>query len=176
MILAISMLGISTYALASRSSEMKRPGSASNSNVWARLSLPERIESSYEFQKSIGEVRKAFTGIEEHGDKEERFLNLMHYLLGWMVGDFGKNFSSKRPWARLQLDLCRKHPENLPLGNFVMNCVGILGVPYTRIADEPPREREPHGLYRWLSYFSEVFVWLFTSCMGLEHGELTSYD
>ena len=158
MILAINMLRICTDALASRLSEMKKPGSASNSNVWARISLPEGIESSDEFQKSIGEVRKAFTGIEELGDKEEGFLNFMYYLLGWMVGDLGKNFSSKRPWARLQLDLCRKHPENLALGNFVMNCVAILGVQYTRIADGPPREREPHGLYRWLSYFSEVFV------------------
>lgn len=176
MILALNMLGISTDALASGSSEMKKPGSASNSNAWATLSLPERIESSEEFRKSIVKVRKAFTGIEEHGDKEERFLNLMYYLLGWMVGDLGKNFSSKRPWARLQLDLCSKHPENLLLGSFVMNCMKMLGIPYTRLADRPPRQRHQHAEHRWQSYYSGVIAWLFTACLGLQRDELTSYD
>ncbi len=100
----------------------------------------------------------------------------MHYLLGWIVGDAGKGFLLNRPLARLQLDLCRKHPENLQLGNFVMNCVLMLGIPCKRIADGPPRKREPHGLYRWQSYYSEAISWLFTACIGLHRQELTSYD
>ncbi len=155
---------------------MRKPGSASNSTVWSTLILPERIQSSIEFERSIVKVRRAFKGIEEQGRRRERFLNLMYYLLGFMVGDAGKNFSPEHSWARLQLDLCRKHPENLMLGHFVSDCVLMLGIQCTRIVDSPPREREPHGLYRWQSYFSEVVVWLFTSCLGLRLDELTSYN
>ena len=155
---------------------MKKPGSASNSTVWSTLTLPEIIQSSREFEKSVIQVRKGFTEIEERGQNAERFLDLMYYLLGFMVGDAGKNFSAEHSRARLQLDLCRKHPENLTLGNFVLNCVQMLGIPWTRIADSPPRDREPHGLYRWQSYFSEVVAWLFTSCLGLRFNELTSYN
>src|SRR5262245_11468193 len=90
------------------------------------------------------------------------FLHLMYYLLGFMVGDIGKNFSANLSMARLQLDLCRKHRENLALGTFVFDCVRLLGIPYTRIADSSPRKGEPHGLYRWVSYFSEAFAWVFT--------------
>ncbi len=155
---------------------MKKAGSASNSNAWSTISLPKSIDSSTEFEKSIVKIRKAFTGIQERGHENEKFLNLMYYLLGWMVGDLGKNFSPKQPWARLQLDLCRKHPQNLGLGNFVMNCVTLFGISNTRIADRQPYEREPHGLYRWLSYYSEAIAWLFTACLGLNRGELTTHD
>jgi len=49
-------------------------------------------------------------------------------------------------------------------------------VPCGRIRDGPPRNRDPHGMYRWMSYFSEVFVWFHTACLGLEKEQLTSYD
>jgi hypothetical protein len=155
---------------------MKKPGSASNSIVWSTLVLPKKIQTPFEFERSIVKVRTAFTGTVEQGKDGERFLNLMYYLLGFMVGDAGKNFSSKPTLARLELAFCRKHPENLILGTFVISCVLMLGIPCTRIADSPPKEREPHGAYRWQSYFSEVVAWLFTSCLGLRSDELTSYD
>ena len=100
----------------------------------------------------------------------------MYYLLGWLVSDAGKSFSDKHPCARLELDLSRKHPENLNLGNFVVSCVSLVGVPCGRIRDGPPRNRDPHGMYRWMSYFSEVFFWFHTACLGLEKKQLTSYD
>jgi hypothetical protein len=100
----------------------------------------------------------------------------MYYLLGWLVGDAGKNFSDKHPWARIELDLSRKHPQNLQLGNYVMNCASMLGIPCGRIKDGSPRARDNHGTYRWMSYFSEVFVWFHTACLGLEKEQLTSYD
>jgi hypothetical protein len=155
---------------------MKKPGSASNSTVWSTLVLTKKIQTPLEFERSIVKVRRAFTGTEEQGKEGERFLNLMYYLLGFMVGDAGKNFSSKPTLARLELALCRKHPENLALGTFVFDCVLMLGIPCSRIADSQPKHREPHGTFRWQSFFSEVIVWLFTSCLGLRVDELTSYD
>ncbi len=155
---------------------MRKPGSASNSTVWSTLVLPQMIESPQEFEKSIIQIRKGFTRIEERGQNEERFLNLMYYLLGWMVGDAAKNFSANQPLARFELSLSRKHPENLNLGNFVMSCIEKLGIPCRRIADGLPRKRDSYGMYRWMSYFSEVFFWLHTACVGLHRDELTSYD
>lgn len=134
--------------------------------------MPARIEAASDFEKSAIAIRGAYTG--SQGDRH--FLDLMYYLLGWLVGDAGKNFSSKHPWARVELSLTRRHPQNLQLGNFVMNCISLLGIPCGRIKDGQPCSREPYGSYRWMSYFSEVFFWFHTACLGLEKGQLTSYD
>jgi hypothetical protein len=75
---------------------MKKPGSASNSTVWSTLVLPERIHSSIEFEQSTVKVRKAFTGTEEKGKEGQRFLNLMYYLLGFMVVMQGRT-STRNP-------------------------------------------------------------------------------
>ena len=134
--------------------------------------MPIRVESAFEFEKSVLAIRRAYTGSQGNG----RFLDVMYYLLGWLVGDAGKNFSTKHPWARVELDLSRKHPQNLQLGNFVMGCISSLGVNCGRIGDGPPRIRDNYGMYRWMSYFSEVFVWFYTACLGLDIAQLTSYD
>ena len=152
---------------------MRKPGSASNLAVWPKLSIPRKITTASEFETSVLKIRRAYTGV-HHGNK--RFLNLMYYLLGMMAGDAGKNFSDKHPWARIELGLSRKHPENLGLGEFLMGCISMLGVPCGRIADGPPRKRDRYGHYRWMSYFSEVVAWLFTAGLGLKRDELTSYD
>ena len=99
----------------------------------------------------------------------------MYYLLGWMVGDAGKTISARHRLARLQLNLCRGHEENLALGNFVMGCVTLLGIPWSRLVDKLPDESEPHGAFRWNTYFSEVFLWLHLACLGLLDTQLTSY-
>lgn len=152
---------------------MRKLGSASNSTVWQTLELPKRITSAREFERSILSIREAYTGIR---GEDGRFLNLMYYLLGWLVGDAGKNFSTKHPWARVELGLTRKHPGNLELGNFVNNCISMLGVTCRRIKDGSSRASNPNGSYRWMSYFSEVFFWLHTACLGLTKDQLTSYD
>ena len=131
------------------------------------------MTSAAEFERSVLQIREAYTKSQED---EDRFLNSMYYFLGWLVGDTGKNFSPTRPWARIQLDLSKKHPENLALGNSVMSCISSLGIKCGRIADGPPRKRDSYGLFRWMSYFSEVFVWFHTSCLGLGKDQLTSYD
>jgi len=100
---------------------------------------------------------------------------LMYYLLGWMVGDASKSFYKSHTLARFELQLSRKHMQNLRLGNFVIDSISNLGVPCGRIKDSPPRSRDKFGQYRWMSYFLETFAWLYTSCLGLKPDELTSY-
>ena len=151
---------------------MKKPGSASNSRVWETLTLPSKIESAVEFEKSVLAIRWAYTGYQ--GDRH--FLNRMYYLLGWLVGDAGKNFSSKHLWARIEIGLSKKHPQNLELGKFVTNCISMLGMTCGRIKDGSPRATNPYGSYRWMSYFSEVFFWFHTTSLGLSEDQLTSYN
>jgi len=101
---------------------------------------------------------------------------MMYYLLGWLVGDAGKNFSKKHSWARIEIGLSRKHPQNLQLGNFVMDCISMLGMTCGRMKDGSSRATSPHGSHRWMSYFSGVFFWFHTACLGLNEDQLTSYN
>ncbi|MDA4128733.1 MAG: hypothetical protein OK422_04710 [Thaumarchaeota archaeon] len=128
------------------------------------LALPKEISSPLEFEGSVIQIRKSLSGLE---NDNEKFSYMMYYLMGWLVGDAGRNFHPRQLWARFQLDLSRKYKENLALGNFVKGCVLMLGVPCRRIADGPIRKRDFHGLYRWLSYYSPVFAWFHSTCLGL---------
>ena len=150
---------------------MRKPGSASNSSAWKTLALPTRIHSATEFEESVLAIRQAYTGC--RGDRT--FLTMMYYLLGWLVGDAGKSFSNKHRWARIEIGLTRKHPQNLKLGNYVVKCISSLGITCGRIKDGSPRATNPHGSFRWMSYFSEVFYWFHTACLGLDADQLTSY-
>lgn len=156
---------------------MRKPGSASLSDTWALTGLSlSKIRSPQEFEQALSRIRLASLGIQDESKAHSRFLQLMYYLLGWMVGDAGKGFHTNQKWARFQLELCRGHEENLILGNFVMECIDLLGIPWTRIADRPPHKGEPHGTFRWQSYYSEVFVWLHIACLGLARHESTTRD
>jgi hypothetical protein len=128
--------------------------------------------SPEEFESGVLRIRLAHAGDVKHKD---RFLQLMYYFLGWMVGDAGKTFSTRHRWARFQLQLCRGHEENLALGNSVMDCITQLGVPWSRIVDAFPNETEPHRAFKWNSYFSEVFLWFHISCLGLSETKVTSH-
>jgi hypothetical protein len=151
----------------------RKPGSASVTNKWASVNLSfAPIRSPAEFENGVLRIRLAHVG----GVKQkDRFLQLMYYFLGWTVGDAGKTFSTRHEWARFQLQLCRGHEENLALGNSVMDCITQLGVPWSRIVDALPNETEPHGAFKWNSYFSEVFLWFHVSCLGLAKTEVTSH-
>ena len=134
--------------------------------------MPAKIQTACQFEESVLTIRKAYTGCP--GD--QHFLNLMYYLLGWLVGDAGKSFSDKHPWVRVEIGLSKRHSQNLALGNFVVDCITMLGMTCGRIKDGSPRANNPCGSYRWMSYFSEVFFWFQTACLGLKQDQLTSYD
>ena len=55
-----------------------------------------------------------------------------------------------------------------------MRSVEMLGVAYSRVADRPPWPREPHGLFRWQSQFSETISWIHISCLGLAPRQTTT--
>jgi hypothetical protein len=151
---------------------LRKTGSASVTSKWASANLSfAPIGSSAEFEERVLRIRLAYLGDIEHKD---RFLLVMYYLLGWMVGDAGKKFSTQHRWARFQLQLCRGHEENLALGNSVMDCITQLGVPWSRIVDALPNATEPHGAFKWNSHFSEVFFWFHVACLGLSKTEVTS--
>ncbi len=157
-----------------RLSAVRKPGSASLAPELP-TSLLRVVNSSAEFEMSVLAIRMTLKGRSEIDKDTGRFLNRMYYLLGWMVGDAGKEFAEEKPWARIKLNLCRKHPQNLELGYYVMICVGDLGVPWTRISDGRPYEGEPHGSHCWNSYFSAAIEWLHVACLGLGRDDLTSY-
>ena len=105
----------------------------------------------------------------------EMFVAAMYYFLGWMVGDGIKNLGSRRfPTMRFRLQLTRKHPDNLPLGTYVMDCLGMLGVRCVRGRDGRPRKKVPNGFYAWHSSYCSAVWWLFTACLGLSPDQKTT--
>ncbi len=137
------------------------------------LSLLGRINSHEDFADAVLRIYDAF-GMDGN-DQCVQPLERAYYLLGWLAGDAVKQFAAGSPKARIGIGLCKKHPENLALGEYVSECIRTLGVPVNRIADEPSRESEPHGSFRWLSSYSLVVSWLKAACLGLTREELTSY-
>lgn len=140
------------------------------------VEVPARICSHQEFSKTILSLWRF--GLDSLPSKEEKsaFLCSMYYLLSWMVGDAGKGMGSrKRHTVRIRYELSKKHPENLELGNYVMQIIQNLGVWCERLEDKPPREFRPSGSYYWDSRYSPIFGWMFTACLGLKWDERTSY-
>ncbi len=107
--------------------------------------------------------------------RDSEFMQMVYHLLGMLVGDAHRSFSPIHPLeARVELDLCRGHPENLDLGRFLADSVNQLGVSCRRIADSKPVPREPHGLYRWMSSYSIIVGWIHVVCHGLNKSEKTT--
>lgn len=130
------------------------------------VTLPRRIASHTEFVDSICKIRSAMVSRKQ--EDVEMFVGAMYYFLGWMVGDGIKNLGSRRFLTmRFRLQLTRKHPDNLPLGTYVMDCLGMLGVKCVRGRDGRPRKKVPNGFYAWHSSYSPAVWWLFTACLGL---------
>jgi hypothetical protein len=143
--------------------------------VKREVSVPSWVHSHEEFADAVLRLCDALNQPGETYVYSGKLLKRAYYLLGWLVGDTTKQFSSMSSKARIGISLCRKHEENLALGEYVSESIRMLGVPSKRIADEPPRYREPHGAYRWLSSYSLIVSWLKAACLGLARGELTSY-
>ncbi len=100
----------------------------------------------------------------------------MYYLLGWFLGDLGKQYGSRRlTTAGLNLTLTKRHPENQALGDFVFfQCIQKLGVQVRRQPDRAPDKSSQYGAYRWDSRRSPLFGWFHLVCLGLEWDERAS--
>ena len=107
---------------------------------------------------------------------QERRIDIFGYLLGFLVGDAAKRRSSPTSEMFLEVQLTKNHRENERLGEFVGLCANVCGISYYKIDDGVVNERLPHGRYHWKSQPSSLLTWMFTRCLGLQHGELTTYD
>lgn len=138
-------------------------------------SLAARLGSYRDFEKVVLNVRKTYTGLDEGGDSES-FLNLMYYLLGWFLGDLGKQFGPKElRTAGLNLTLTKRHPENQVLGDFVFfRCIKSLGIPVRRQRDRGPDKSSQYGAYLWDCRRSPLFGWFHLACLGLDWNERAS--
>jgi hypothetical protein len=139
--------------------------------------LPARITCHEDFVRSILKIR-AHSG-KKGGEAASRtdYIEAVYYLLAWLVGDAGKGFGSERlHTARIEVNLCRRHSENLGLGEYVTGCIRMVGVPCKRLPDKVSDPSEPHGSFRWLSGFSQVIGWMHATCLGLDWNQRTSYN
>lgn len=103
-------------------------------------------------------------------------LRLIGYFLGVMVGDASKRKMSSLKKMFVELQLTKRHRDNIRFGEFVGLCVNVGGVRFNRIGDRFVSPRVPYGRFHWKSENSEFVYWLFTRCLGLRPGELTTWN
>lgn len=134
-----------------------------------------RLESEREFRRFVKSLAPAIS--ETVAEDLPNRLQAAYYILGWLVGDLAKHFSpSNESKMRVSLELTTRHPENLLLGEYVMRCLRLLGIPCKRIRDRPVRKGSPNPEFRWLSKWSYDIMWMYQRCLGLERGQSTSRD
>lgn len=130
------------------------------------------IEQLSPLPNSIERVRNFFNV----NDEKRLKLEIFAYLLGFVVGDFGKkkNYKKKRISSRnLSLKLTKKVPSNLYLGEFVKECVRALGFRMKRYKDQRDKATKAKRFY-WESQYSIFFQWVFQVCLGLKESETTT--
>ena len=138
--------------------------------------LPPKANSYLDFDTTVLGVRRLYAGTDTMGDKED-FLDLMYYLLGWFLGDLGKQFGNRRLMTvGLNLSLTKGYLENQKLGDFVFfQCVQKLGVPARRQGDRAPDKSSQYGAYLWDCRRSPLFGWFHLVCLGLKWDERASH-
>ncbi len=133
------------------------------------------VTSHDEFVRAVAKIHNALTGSTQGGRYLDKLVCTIYYLLGWLVGDAGKHFGSERSMsARIYLELTRKHPENLALGEYVNQCVRNLGIPCRRLPDSTPKRTNPSGSFVWESHYTPVVGWFHVACLGLKWNERTT--
>jgi hypothetical protein len=138
------------------------------------VSAPAVVSERRQFDTTLLKIRKALVGTPPSIDRTQ-FLESMYYVLGWCVGDFGKDHGPElRLSARIAFQLTKKHPENLALGEHVVGCIRMVGLRCRRYGDRPITSSNPNGSFFWKSAFSSVIGWLHTSALGLAWEERTT--
>ena len=135
--------------------------------------VPRRVTLYKQFDSVMLRVVECVTGVAVVD--RDRFLASMYYLLGWCVGDFGKDYGNERRLsARIAMQLTKKHPENLDLGEHVAECVRLIGIWCKRYRDRPVLKSNPNGSFFWKSTFSPVVGWLHVAALGMNWDERTT--
>jgi len=145
------------------------------------LQVPERIRS----HEDILEFLKQFPPVSEESEAlrffgltnawaEEHKAELFWFLLGFLVGDAGKQYVHNEYRAGLyrktSMATMMKHRDsNFRVLRYVQLALECLGIPSYQIASASK-------VVRWNSISSNVVTWAIQVCLGLKEGETTSTD
>jgi hypothetical protein len=134
------------------------------------IQVPARVNSWPEVENVI---RQTIASIPSIQGFDSRYL--FGFLLGMIIGDAAKS-KQGRGHRHIGLVLSKKYDTNLRLGDFTCKCAQYFGLRMTRKKDQVKREGKPNGFYEWTSQSSPLIDWIFHVALGLEEGELTTYD
>ena len=125
---------------------------------------PMRVRSYKVFAATILKLRN---GLATRTVESGELTTSAYYLLGWFLGDFGKHYRDESKLIMdIDIQLTRKHPENLALGEYVARCIRGLGIGCKRRPDRPSSENLPNGAYCWASQRHPIYVWFHMACLG----------
>lgn len=134
-----------------------------------------KVGSHRDFTETI--LSLANDTFEGESSNSKRIICSAYYFLGWFLGDLGKHYRNVPKRAMdIDLQLTQRHPDNLPLGEYVADGGRSLGIRSHRTSDRPPRTGLGFGAYCWLFERHPIFSWFHLECLGLKWEERTSYD
>jgi hypothetical protein len=135
---------------------------------------PMRVSSCKVFAATILKLRN---GLATRTVESGELTTSAYYLLGWFLGDLGKHYRNESKLIMdIDIQLTRKHPENLALGEYVAHCIRGFGIACKRRQDRPSSENLPNGAYCWASQRHPIYAWFHMACLGLKWNERTSHD
>jgi hypothetical protein len=134
------------------------------------VQIPLRITDWSDLEPVLSSIQ---TTVEANCSFSKEYL--FGFLLGMIIGDCAKK--RQRSWHRLiELVLSKRYPTNLQIGNFTSNCARRFGLRMRRMPDQKAYGTKPNGFYVWRSQSSALVDWIFNVCLGLDDGQLTTYD
>jgi len=143
------------------------------------LQVPERIRSHediLEFLKQFPPVSKESEALRFFGLTsawaEEHKAELFWFLLGFLVGDAGKQYvhneNRARHYRKTSMATMMTHKDsNFRVLRYVQLALECIGIPSHQIASDGT-------VVRWNSISTNVITWAIQVCLGLKEGETTS--
>jgi len=112
---------------------------------------------------------------------QQEKVNLFAFLLGAIVGDFGKDLrgTTRFPSMRLSLVLSTNKPNSFRFGTFAALCANVSLDLKMRRMKNLPISKSRFGkteCFAWISPTSPLVAWIFHDCLGLKVGETTTHD
>lgn len=153
------------------------------------IQVPSQIKDLRDIASVIGQrsaTESVFSLKDEFGynSREElakERMSLFGFLVGAVIGDVGKHRKgeSRFPSKSLSLVLSKDKPNSFRFGQFTTLCArASIGLEMHRIADSPVSKHRfsKAECFQWISPASPLVGWLFHGCLGLQTGELTTYN
>lgn len=136
---------------------------------------PVIVASHRQLDAVVLRIAEILTGAPVKNRRE--FLGAVYYLLGMVRGRSGKNYGAEsRLSSRIVVQRTKKHPENLEVGEYVVEIVRGLGIWCKRYKDRTTSTSNPNGSFHWKSAFSPVIGWFHSAALGLKWEERTTTD